>query len=102
MSRADYTRTCEGCEHVVFEKWAKDKLAYRCFAPGRKECIERAKQMHTSIEKIHKEMWDAVKDRNGDAFVALSQEFERSAARLAEEWAQTTALAKIAVISEEG
>lgn len=67
-----------------------------------KECIERANQMHKDIEKVHKEMWSAVKDRNGDAFAALSQEFERSAARLAEEWAQTTALAKIAVISEEG
>lgn len=65
-----------------------------------KECIERTKQMHTDIEKVHKEMWSAVKDRNGDAFTALSQEFERSAARLAEEWAQTCALAKIAVLGE--
>ena len=30
----------------------------------------------------------------------LSQEFERSSRILAEEWAQTSALAKIAVISE--
>ena len=42
----------------------------------------------------------AVKDRNEDAFAALSQEFERSSRILAEEWAQTSALAKIAVISE--
>ena len=35
-----------------------------------------------------------------DAFAALSQEFERSSRILAEEWAQTSALAKIAVISE--
>lgn len=49
-----------------------------------KECIERTKQMHTDI------------------FAALSQEFERSPRILAEEWAQTSALAKIAVISEEG
>jgi hypothetical protein len=47
-------------------------------------------------------MWSAVKDRNEDAFAALSQEFERSSRILAEEWAQTSALAKIAVISEEG
>lgn len=33
-------------------------------------------------------------------FAALSQEFERSSRILAEEWAQTSALAKIAVISE--
>lgn len=65
-----------------------------------KECIERTKQMHTDIEKVHKEMWSAVKDRNEDAFAALSQEFEWSSRILAEEWAQTSALAKIAVISE--
>lgn len=53
-----------------------------------------------AIEKVHKEMWSAVKDRNEDAFAALSQEFERSSRILAEEWAQTSALAKIAVISE--
>ena len=70
--------------------------------PLLKECIERTKQMHTDIEKVHKEMWSAVKDRNEDAFAALSQEFERSSRILAEEWAQTSALAKIAVISEEG
>lgn len=60
MSGADYSRTCEGCEHIVAEPWTKD------------------------------------------AFAALSQEFERSSRILAEEWAQTSALAKIAVISEEG
>ena len=65
-----------------------------------KECIERTKQMHSSLEKVHKEMWDAVKERNGDAFTALAQEIERSAARLAEKWAQTSALAKIAVLGE--
>ena len=43
-----------------------------------KECIERTKQMHTDIEKVHKEMWSAVKDRNEDAFAALSQEFPYS------------------------
>lgn len=41
-----------------------------------------------------------VKDRNEDTFAALSQEFERSSRILAEECAQTSALAKIAVISE--
>ena len=162
---ADFSHTCEGCEHVVTEPWAKDIISYRCFAPGRckgrvvgvkhfdpyiparrnetmsetssrvrlmanlqaavaeavsgtmeergrgfasdreawaelKECIERTKQMHTDIEKVRKEMWIAVKDRNEDAFAALSQEFERSSRILAEEWAQTSALAKIAVISE--
>ena len=32
---ADFSRTCEGCEHVVTESWSKDTLSYRCFAPGR-------------------------------------------------------------------
>lgn len=65
-----------------------------------KECVERTKKMHSDIEKVHKEMWSAVTDHNGDDFAALSQEFERSATRLAEEWAQTSALAKIAVLGE--
>lgn len=29
MTGADFTRTCEGCEHVVTEPWAKDILSYR-------------------------------------------------------------------------
>lgn len=35
MSGADYSRTCEGCEHIVAEPWTKDAFAYRCFAPGK-------------------------------------------------------------------
>lgn len=66
-----------------------------------KECMERAKQAHASMEKVHKEMWEAVKEHNGDAFSALAQEFERSAARLAEEWTQNSALAKIAVLGAD-
>lgn len=30
MVGADFTRTCEGCEHVVAEPWSKDTLSYRC------------------------------------------------------------------------
>lgn len=66
-----------------------------------KECVERAKQAHSNIEKLHKEMWSAVTDRNEDAFTALAQELERSAAHLAEAWAQTSALAKIAVLGDD-
>lgn len=65
-----------------------------------KECVERAKKMNTDLEKVHKEMWDAVTEHNGDAFTALAQEFERSARRLAEEWAQMSVLAKIAVLGD--
>ena len=32
---ADFSHTCEGCEHVVTEPWAKDIISYRCFTPGR-------------------------------------------------------------------
>lgn len=28
MVGADFTRTCEGCEHVVAEPWSKDTLSY--------------------------------------------------------------------------
>lgn len=65
-----------------------------------KECIERTKQSQKDIEKVHTEMWSAVKERNGDAFTVLAQEFERASARLAEDWAQTSALAKLAVLGE--
>ena len=47
------------------------------------------------------EAWEKLaEEKKEDAFAALSQEFERSSRILAEEWAQTSALAKIAVISE--
>lgn len=31
---ADFSHTCEGCEHVVTEPWAKDIISYRCFPRG--------------------------------------------------------------------
>lgn len=34
MSGPVYGRTCEGCEHVIAEKWVKGKTAHRCNAPG--------------------------------------------------------------------
>lgn len=67
-----------------------------------KERMENTAAAVKNIEKIHKEMWDAVKDHNGDAFCALSQEFERSAARLTAEWMTTAVMAKIAVEMTEG
>lgn len=33
-----------------------------------KECIERTKQMHTDIEKVHKEMWSAVQGQKRGRF----------------------------------
>lgn len=58
---------------------------------------ELLQQMHSDIEKVHKEMWSAVKDHNADAFCALAQEFSRSATLLATDWTVSAALAKIAV-----
>ena len=31
---ADLSRTCEGCKDIKTEPWTKDRMAYRCFAPG--------------------------------------------------------------------
>lgn len=53
--------------------------------------------MHSDIEKVHKEMWSAVKDHNADAFCALAQEFSRSTTLLATDWTVSAALAKLAV-----
>lgn len=32
---ADFSRTCEGCEHIIKEERLKLKTCYRCGAPGR-------------------------------------------------------------------
>lgn len=34
MRRPVYGCTCEGCEHVISEEWAKGKTAYRCNMTG--------------------------------------------------------------------
>lgn len=62
-----------------------------------KDKIETAATSAKSIEKLHKEMWDAVKDKNGDAFCALVSELQRAATLVAIEWAAASAMAKIAV-----
>lgn len=31
---ADFSHTCEGCEHVVTEPWAKDIISYRALLPA--------------------------------------------------------------------
>ena len=67
-----------------------------------KERLENIAAATKNIEKVHKEMWDAVKDHNGDAFCALAQEFERAAAMIALEWAAGAVMAKIAVEFVEG
>lgn len=33
-ARADFSRTCEGCDFLESEDWARGKIAFLCFAPG--------------------------------------------------------------------
>ena len=55
--------------------------------------LERAEKMRKDIEKVHKEMWDAIKDQNDDAYRALA----RASSALAAEWITVSVLGKIAV-----
>ena len=48
-----------------------------------KENIENVESRMKAIKDVHKDMWSAVKDHNGDAFCALAGEFQRSAILLA-------------------
>lgn len=59
--------------------------------------LEVAEAMLKSLGKIHKEMWDAVKENNPDAFSALASEMERAAGILAEEMVICSVEAKISV-----
>lgn len=59
--------------------------------------LERAKKMAGDVEKVHKEMWDAIKDQNDDAYRALANELTRAGAAMAAEWVIVSVLSKIAV-----
>lgn len=72
------------------ETWAEFKLK-----------LDAIKGQVTAIESVHKEMWSAIKDRNPDAFAALSEEFERNAFNLAGEWVRLSVMAKIALDDPE-
>lgn len=47
-----------------------------------KENIENVESRMKAIKDVHKDMWSAVKDHNGDAFCALAGEFQRRLALL--------------------
>lgn len=64
-----------------------------------KENIENVESRMKAIKDVHKDMWSAVKDHNGDAFCALAGEFQRSAILLAMEWTNASVLANIAVLT---
>ena len=67
-----------------------------------KEQLEKAKATVADIEKLHKEMWDAVRNRNAEVFHVLAAEFERSSRFLAMEWIMTAAMSKIAMELTDG
>lgn len=67
-----------------------------------KENIENAESRMKAIKDVHKDMWSAIKDHNGDAFCALTGEFQRSAILLAMEWTNASVLANIAVLHGGG
>ena len=66
-----------------------------------KENIENVETRIKTIKDLHKDMWSAVKDHDGDAFCALASEFQRSAMLLAMEWATAGVMANIAVLYTE-
>ena len=66
-------------------------------AGRRSKLILSAKKATGDLEKVHKEMWDAIKDQNEDAYGALANELTRAGAALAAEWMVVSVLGKIAV-----
>ena len=72
------------------ETWAELKVA-----------LERIKTKINSAERQHKDMWDAVKDKNTDGFEMLLEAFEQSARDVAGEWMRAAVLAKIAIDDPE-
>ena len=75
---ADFSHTCEGCEHVVTEPWAKDIISYRCFAPGRcKGRVVGVKRFDPYIqawcpklERSRENGWSNVAKRNAKRYAA--------------------------------
>ena len=62
-----------------------------------KEHAERASKASEPIAKLHKEMWDAVKDHNGDQALADLQAMKNSAVQTAMEWIRFAAQAARAI-----
>lgn len=72
------------------ETWAELKVA-----------LERIKTKINSAEHQHKDMWEAVKEKNADGFEVLLEAFEQSARDVAGEWVRAAVLAKIAIDDPE-
>lgn len=75
MKRADFSRTCQGCEYAKAEPWDKGRIFYRCIAPGprqgRSVGIERyLPYIPAWCEKMNRE--EEMDDSNTTAAAALS------------------------------
>ena len=68
------------------EAWAEIKISF-----------EKAKKLAADLDKVQKEIWEAVRDDEEDAFGPLVQAFARSALFAAAEWAEAAGKAMIAV-----
>lgn len=66
-----------------------------------KEQLEGTAARTRNVGEIHKEMWDAVKEHNEDAFSALLGEMQRSALLMAMDWANISAAACLALTHTE-
>lgn len=66
-----------------------------------KENIETGKKMVGDSEKIHKDMWEAVKENDPDAFGVFTSEIERNAMQQAAVWLTVASLARISYLKLE-
>lgn len=68
------------------ESWAELKKQLELLSEGMKDVL-----------KVHKEMWDAAKESNDDAFRAFCGQMARSAVQMAAEFTRVAAMADIAL-----
>lgn len=87
----------EGMTEERGRGFASDSESWAALKGYLERYLERAEKMRKDIEKLHKEMWDAIKDQNDDAYRALANELTRASSTLAEEWITVSVIGKIAV-----
>ena len=60
-----------------------------------KRLLELTDDTKKYIDKLHKEMWTATKEKNADAYAALVNELQRQATVAAAKWAMIAAAASM-------
>lgn len=95
--QAACTELMDGIRYERGRGFASDREAWALL----KEQLEGAAAQTRNAEKLHKEMWEAVKGHNEDAFSALLGEMTRSALLMAMDWANISAAAGIAAMLTE-